>query len=838
VKREKNTTMKRLFRTKQQLLDENILLRQRLQKLEQSEARRKLAEEALRKSEERFRTIFNNSPMAIELYDHDGVMIDINQRACEIFGSTPETCIEKVTLHDNPHYQPPDMWEQLDKGREIRHMIASSMETATNENEKTGRRYYDMITTPVKHISPAIGYFTHIIDVTEHELSRIQFREEKEFLNAIVDTNQTIIVGLDKQHLIRIFSKGAEKITGYAKAEVIGKDWCALFLGFENQKTLDITWKAAWEQDYKAFLRSLENRDKHDITWDPLHEDNTYTVTGPLQIRDGTIKTILWQNTKIYTGDDESRHLHISIGVDITDRKLAEEALRNLEAKQSAMISNISDVIGIIGTDGTIKYQSPSLEKWFGWQPQDLVGTDGGLMVHPDDLERIQKEFNTLIKKDNSSTTVEYRYKCKDGSYKPIELTATNLINDPVIDGILLNYQDITERKQAEKEKEKLQAQLTQAQKMESVGRLAGGVAHDFNNMLQVILGHADMILDGTDPAQPLYAGLQSIRKAARSSADLTRQLLAFARKQTVAPKVLDLNRTLKGMLRMLRRLIGEDIDLTWLPGKDLGSVCMDPSQIDQMVANLCVNARDAIADTGKITIETGMAVFDEDYCSEHAGFVPGEFVRLTVSDDGCGMRKETLPHIFEPFFTTKELGKGTGLGLATIYGIVKQNNGFVNVYSEPGQGTTFNIYLPRHIGDTGQIQEEGLKKPDVRGHETILLVEDEPPLLGMTTMMLERLGYTVVAAGTPGEAIRLSEEYAGQIHLLMTDVVMPEINGRDLAKNLVSSYPNLKCLFMSGYTANVIAHHGVLDEGVNFIQKPFSKKDLSVKLREIMEKE
>ncbi|MBE0584642.1 MAG: response regulator, partial [Desulfofustis sp.] len=401
---------------------------------------------------------------------------------------------------------------------------------------------------------------------------------------------------------------------------------------------------------------------------------------------------------------------------------------------------------------------------------------------------------------------------------------------------LLETFIDITDRKQAEVEKEKLEVQLHQAQKMESVGRLAGGVAHDFNNMLGVILGHTEMALEEIDPSTPLYSRLHAIQYAAERSADLTRQMLAFARKQTVAPKVIDINNTVEGMLKMLRRLIGEDIDLLWQPGQSLQLVKVDPSQIDQILANLCVNARDAIAGEGKITIETDTKIFDEAYCADHLGSLPGEYVLLQVSDNGCGMDKKILNQIFEPFFTTKEQGKGTGLGLASVFGMIKQNNGFINVYSEPNQGTTFKIYLPAYA-----VKSEGVveKATDIRvepGNETILLVEDEPAILQMTTMMLTRLGYTVIAAATPGEAILLAHEHRGGIDLLMTDVVMPEMNGRELAGSLRSHYPDLKRLFMSGYTANVIAHHGVLDEGVHFIQKPFSMKDLGGKLREVLE--
>ena len=374
---------------------------------------------------------------------------------------------------------------------------------------------------------------------------------------------------------------------------------------------------------------------------------------------------------------------------------------------------------------------------------------------------------------------------------------------------------------------------------MESVGRLAGGVAHDFNNMLGVILGHAELALMKIAPEESMYLNLKEIEKAAQRSADLTRQLLAFARKQTVAPKILDLNEIIDGILKMLWRLIGEDIDLTWIPGIDIWPVKIDPTQIDQILANLCVNARDAIHGVGKVTLETRNITFDETYCANHAGFIPGNFVMLSISDNGIGMDKETLANIFEPFFTTKEMGKGTGLGLAMVYGIVKQNLGFINVYSEPGKGTTFRIYFP---GLAGLAAEATMNSAETvvpsGGTETILLVEDEPLILELSITILEQLGYTVLATGSPVEAIRLAHEYSGKIHLLMTDVVMPEMNGRDLASELYSIYPSIRILFMSGYTANVIAHHGILDAGVFFLQKPFSMLDLSIKVREALEHE
>jgi len=403
------------------------------------------------------------------------------------------------------------------------------------------------------------------------------------------------------------------------------------------------------------------------------------------------------------------------------------------------------------------------------------------------------------------------------------------------LETITQNFGEAMLRKQAEAEKATLEAQLQQAKKMESVGRLAGGVAHDFNNMLGVIIGHTEFAMDQVTPGQALHADLEEIRKAAKRSADLTRQLLAFARKQTIAPKVLDLNATVDGMLTMLKRLISEDVELVWQPGAGLWPVRVDPSQVDQILANLCINARDAISGGGKVVIKTENTVFNRTACAGKPGLVPGEYVGLTVSDDGCGMDEETLSHIFEPFFTTKKAGEGTGLGLATVYGIVKQNNGWIDVSSEPDQGATFTIYLPRHMSPELASPPDVSPKPAELAHETILLVEDDRALLSLTGRMLELQGYTVLAANSPGESLRLAREHAGKINLLLTDVIMPEMNGLDLATKLREFDPYLKCLFMSGYPADVLAPHGVLDDDLRLIQKPFSRNELFEKIQEIM---
>ncbi|MBV1717258.1 MAG: response regulator [Desulfarculus sp.] len=450
--------------------------------------------------------------------------------------------------------------------------------------------------------------------------------------------------------------------------------------------------------------------------------------------------------------------------------------------------------------------------------------------------DHFRKHDKIAMAKGKPSKNEEEVTFADDGHSELLETIKTPMYtSNGQLAGVLGIGRDITERKRTEEEKLRLEEQYHQAQKVESIGRLAGGVAHDYNNALSVIIGFTELAMEEVGPAGPLRADLNQILTAAQRAADITRQLLAFARKQPAAPQVLDLNRTVESMLKMLRRLIREEIDLAWVPGTDLWPVKLDPSQVDQILANLCVNSRDAIEEQGKITIETGNAIFDGSYCADHPGFIPGEFVLLAVSDNGCGIGKDILDNMFEPFFTTKDADKGTGLGLSTVYGIVKQNSGFINVYSEPGEGTTIKIYLPRHQGRAVDVQvpsPEGL--PGGRG-EMILLVEDDLLILKLSKKTLEGLGYKVLAANTPSEAMALAEQHPGAIDLLLTDVIMPQMNGKDLALRLQTLYPKLKCVYMSGYTANVIVHHGVLDQGVHFIQKPFYKKDMAKIVRKAL---
>ena len=542
---------------------------------------------------------------------------------------------------------------------------------------------------------------------------------------------------------------------------------------------------------------------------------------------DETIRDVEVFSSKIVT---EDRVLIHSIVHDVTGRKEAERSLRESEHRFRMIIENSRDIIFTLDAEGRFLFVSPAIHYLLGYEASSLIGSSFQAIVHPDDAEMCVQAMRRIIEKGIQSPGFEYRARHLNGEYR-WHTSSGGAVHDAA--GHLIHFQgvarDITERR-------KLEEQLRQSQKMESVGRLAGGVAHDYNNMLSVILGYTEMALSRTAADDPLHAELKEIQHAATRSADITRQLLAFARRQTIAPEVLDLNADVEKLLKMLRRLIGEDIDLAWLPGAGLWSVRMDPSQLNQILANLCVNARDAIADVGKITIETRNITFDEAYCATHPGFTPGAYVLLAVSDNGSGMDKEIQSHLFEPFFTTKGIGRGTGLGLATVYGIVKQNEGFINVYSEPDKGSSFRIYLPRHTGPAlGAPKAKDGATPKGRG-ETVLVVEDEAAILKLTKKILERLGYRVLTAGAPAEAIALTGRPGTQIHLLITDVVMPGMNGRELADRLRQMHPGLKYLFMSGYTADAIAHHGVLDQGVLFIQKPFSASDLARKVQQALD--
>jgi two-component system, cell cycle sensor histidine kinase and response regulator CckA len=517
--------------------------------------------------------------------------------------------------------------------------------------------------------------------------------------------------------------------------------------------------------------------------------------------------------------------------MDITKRKEAEEELRQSEERYRSLVEHTLDGYFIFEIpSGRLVFLNHRICDIFLYRMEEALSLTIWDLIDPEHHNRIRKSIQDGFSRtgpDYNSYTVNGI--CKDGRNIRAEMSVSMVQyqGEDVIQGVL---RDVTKS-------EKLQRQLEQVHKLESIGRLAGGVAHDFNNMLSIILGRVEMMLLETKPEDQSYGSLMEIRSAVVSSSNLTRQLLGYARQQNIAPKALDLNKNIEMTLRMIRRIIGEDIHLSWKPSDDLWTVKFDPTQIDQILINLCLNARDSISRDGMITIETANAEIDTDYCDRCVEFKPGSWVQLAVSDNGCGIDKETQNKIFEPFFTTKAVGKGTGLGLATVYGIVKQNGGYIYVYSEPGMGTTFKIYLPRTTESISR-RPAASANSIPKGIETILMVEDEAAILDVGKITLERFGYTVLTAPTPREALDLAARFDGPIHMLITDVVMPGMNGKELKKNIQSLKPGIKILFISGYTSNIIAHRGILEENVNFLQKPFSIESLSAKVREILDQE
>jgi PAS domain S-box-containing protein len=515
---------------------------------------------------------------------------------------------------------------------------------------------------------------------------------------------------------------------------------------------------------------------------------------------------------------------------DITARKHSERIMTENESKMRSILDNIGIGVALISPEMVILELNRQMRTWF---PDADTGQEPLCYQAFNDPPGLETCTNCPAVKTflDGAVHENTRQVMRAGVRRDYRTVSSPVCNaSGKITAVIEMVEDITELLS-------LESQFLQAQKLESLGRLAGGVAHDYNNMLGVILGYAELAQGKLNPSNPVYGDLQEILKAGSRSVEITRQLLGFARKQTIAPKVIDLNDNVARIIKMLAPLICEDITLKWLPGANLQPVMMDPAQLDQIMANLCVNARDAIPDVGTITVETAMVSFDKAYCDDHEGFVPGDFICLSVGDDGSGMEMEIQKDIFEPFFTTKDVGLGTGLGLSTVYGIVKQNQGFINVYSEPDKGTVFRIYLHGHKSEPSLCFQKNKNKATAGQGETILVVEDEAVILKLVKRMLADLGYMVLTAGSAKEALQISKVHGHEIRLIITDVIMPEMNGQELADQVKTLNPDLGILFMSGYTSDVISRLGILDHEIHFIEKPFSVASLAAKVQEVLAK-
>jgi PAS domain S-box-containing protein len=649
----------------------------------------------------------------------------------------------------------------------------------------------------------AVWIWRLVREIESRKRAERALTDVNEILGTIIRSSPLAVIALDPDGNVTRWNPAAERMFGWTEEEVLGK-----FLPLVPE----------------------DKREEHSLLRERVLRGEGFTnVEASRWRKDGSSIDISISTAPLR--DPAGRIIGVmSVSADITESKRDKEALRESEERYRTVVEESFAGVYVV-QDGRFVYANRNAASATGYAPEELVGRDVYSLVHPDDVERIKASSQQMLEGRDLSP-YEFRIITNDGQTRWVIETVRS-ISYMGRKAVLGNAIDITERKEAEAEKLKLEARLIQAQKMEAVGLLAGGLAHDFNNMLGVILGYTEMIKDDLPPDDPLRSDITQIEEAAIHSRNMTQQLLAFSRKQIISPELLDMNEALRTRMKTISRLIGEDVELIFRPGKDLFRVRMDPSQVDQILFNLAGNARDAMPQGGTLIVETANTTMDEGTGVLPADRMPGRYVQLSISDNGTGMPREIMDQIFDPFFTTKELGRGTGLGLATVYGIVRQNHGFINVYSEPGHGTIFKVYLPRSA-EEGAPRPKPPEAPPAMVAGKILLVEDEPMLMDVTTRMLEAVGYRVLAAATPSEALSLIGGSNADIRIMLTDVVMPEMSGRELMEKAVAVKPGLKVLFMSGYTSNVIAHHGVLNEGVHFIQKPFRKDDLARKIAEV----
>lgn len=647
-------------------------------------------------------------------------------------------------------------------------------------------------------------------DITEDMLAEESLWKSREILRAVFDTISVRVFWKDSNLNYLGCNIAFAHDAGFEYPEqIIGKD--DLALGWRDQAEL-------YQKDDLIVIREGKNR--------ILFEEPQTTPSG---------ETIHLLTSKVPLRDPNGSIIGVlGTYMDITERKRAEAALLESEDRFSKAFHTSPYAIIITRvSDGKFIETNNAFTAIAGYSKEEAIGGSSlllNLWVNPEDRNQVIASLNQGYTVANR----EYQFRRKDGSIMT-GLFSAQMIHLGDVPCVLSSINDITELHRSREERDRLQQQLYQAQKMESVGRLAGGVAHDFNNMISIILGYGEMLLDQIHPNDPLRADVNEIVKAANRSSELTRQLLAFARKQTLQPEVLLINDIVRNFDKMLRRLIGEDIELQIVLGEEIVHVLADRGQIEQVITNLAVNARDAMPTGGKLIIETGVGELDKAYAEIHPDAKPGRYATLFLSDNGCGMDKEVLSQIFEPFFTTKEMGRGTGLGLSTVYGIIKQSNGHIWVYSEPGHGTVFKIYLPE-TSLKPALKTDTYKEPTDKGDgQQILVVEDEVGLRRLLEGALSRLGYKVIMAANGGEALLIMEEKGFKPDLIITDVVMPNMSGRELVDRLRTNRPDLKVIYMSGYTDDIIVHHGVINSENQLIQKPFTIREIAKKIREIL---
>ena len=634
----------------------------------------------------------------------------------------------------------------------------------------------------------------------------LSFGDRPEIALAALEAAANSIVIVGRDGLIAWVNPAFCRMTGYAREEAVGQAPRLLKSGVHD----DAFYRDLW-------VTILAGRVWHGEMVNRRKDGSTYT-------EEQTITPV--HNTK------GAIDYFIAIKQDVTERKRLEQELRRNEALWRTLIDAAPLSIAMLDAQRRILVWNDAAERTFGWREAEVlgrviqIGTDGESAAW---AGYFQRAMNGEI-----LDGLELRPLRKDGS--PVDLVASLApLRDAAgqITGIVALAADMTARRQTEQALRDSEAQLRQAQKMEAVGRLAGGIAHDFNNLLTVIMGRSQLQLMRLSSDDPLRRDLNLIEQTSRRASVLTRQLLAFSRKQVLQPEVLDLNALVEGLAPMLRRVIGEDIDTVIVPGSELGTVVADPGQLEQVIMNLAVNARDAMPDGGRLVIETANVVLDDAFAQTHAGAHRGPFVMLSVLDTGVGMTPEVRAHVFEPFFTTKEAGQGTGLGLATVYGIVKQHDGYIALESAPGQGAVFSVYLPRSQRPVSSVA--GMVASPTVGVGAILLVEDEEEVRNLVSDILHRFGYSVVAVQHPDEALAIASDPSRSIDLLLSDVVMPRMSGSEMAKRMATLRPGLRVLYMSGYTDEALGRHGVLDPSIALVHKPFAPEELMRKVREVL---